>query len=121
MANTKNSGNVNLSSAQRIRCACAVIVPLFFFSLLLAAALISAANDIYAFSKSDGEVTLTFDNPDTVYDAAKLLGDSGIINNPCLFSLYVCAKGVDGRILGFSGEISLSASMSYREILAAFS
>ena len=119
MNNTKN-GTTSNANAQRIRRACALIVPLFFFALLLSAALISAANDIYAFVKPDREITLTLEPQERVYDTAKLLSENGVIKNPALFSLYARTKGAEERILGFSGEISLSTAMSYREILRSF-
>lgn len=121
MANTKNNGAICNASAQRIRRACAIIAPLFFLSLLISGALISAANDIYAFLKEEGEITLTLDASSRVYDTARVLSQNGIIKNPALFSLYVRAKGAQSRILGFSGEITLGTSMSYRELLWSFS
>lgn len=120
MSNTKDGGTTRSSSAQRLRRACAVIVPLFFFSLLLTAALISAANDIYAFVKPDKEITLSLEPQETIYDTARLLSKNGVIKNPALFSLYARSKGAEERIFSFSGEISLSTSMSYREILRSF-
>ncbi len=121
MNNTTHSETINLTNSQKIRRACSVIVPLCFFSIILAAAIISVANDMYAFIKPDTEVNLTLDSPETVYSAARTLGENGIINNPASFSLYVLSKGAEDKILNFSGELTLSSSMSYREILKTFS
>ena len=118
---TNRSGIIELTSAEKIKRACSVIIPLCFLSILLAAAIISVGNDMYAFVKREEQVNLYFENSSSVYSVAQALEANGIINNPSLFSLYVKSKGGEGKLKNFSGEIILSTDMSYREILKAFS
>lgn len=117
---TTNSGNHTQLLSHRARIL-GVIVPLLFFSFFIASAIISISNDIYAFSKADTSVTLYLENPASLYSAARMLEENGIINNPAAFTLYVRSKGAEERIRGFSGELELNSSMSYREILRMFS
>ena len=119
--NNTNSGIIELTSAQRIRRACSVIIPLCFLSVLISAATISAANDIYAFVKPNNTVTLSFDESSSVYSVACTLEEKGVINNPALFSLYVKSKHREEKIEKFRGDITLRTNISYREILSAFS
>jgi cell division protein YceG involved in septum cleavage len=85
----------------------------------LACILISVANDIYAFIKSEGEIILTVSSPLGVNDFSKLLHDNKVISNPHIFSLYIRSKNRSEVIEGFVGEAKLDRSMSYREILLA--
>lgn len=118
---TDHSGIIELTSAERIKRACSVIIPLCFLSILIAAAIISVGNDMYAFVKREEKVNLYFENSSSLYSVAQSLEANGVINNPSLFSLYVKSKGGEDKIKDFRGEISLSTDMSYREILKAFS
>ena len=86
-----------------------------FFACLL----ISVANDIYAFIKTEGEIILTVSSPLNVSDFSKLLHDNKIISNPTIFSLYLKSKDKTEIIEGFVGNVKLDRSMSYREILIA--
>ena len=117
----EHSGTISLTNAQRIKRACAVIIPLCFFSLFIALFIISCANDMYAFVKPQSEVKLYFRYEDTLYNKAKQLEANGIINNPAVFSAYVRSKKAEDKICSFEGDILLDSSMSYREIIKAFS
>ena len=97
------------------------IAPICVLSLLICAAIVSVANDMYAFVKSGDEVSINITDTEDIDDVAELLGDEGIINNPAIFSLYVKRKGKEEKLINFRGEIVLSPSMSYREILSSFS
>ncbi|MBQ8140510.1 MAG: hypothetical protein IJ038_02305 [Clostridia bacterium] len=119
--NDLHSEIINLTHTQRIIRACSVIIPLCFLSLFLAAAIISVTNDMYAFVKPDETVNVNFPSSSSLYSRAKELERYGVINNPAVFSLYVRSKNYEERVCGFSGELSLNSSMSYREILLAFS
>jgi len=119
--NNTHSGIIELSSAQRIKRACSVIIPLCFLSLLIAAAAVSAANDMYAFVKPNKTVNLSFDGSVSVYSVALVLEEKGVIDNPALFSLYVKSKHREEKIKKFRGDITLQTNISYREILSAFS
>lgn len=117
----KISGRETAGGARRARRAAAAVIPLIFLSFFLAALTVSAANDIYAFVKPDTEAEIHIDGNTSLLSVSKILENEGIINNPTIFALYVRAKGAEDRIVGFSGDVRLGASMSYREIIAAFS
>ncbi len=94
------------------------VVPLFLFSLFLCAVLLSVANDMYAFVKPDTELCLTIEKGTDAKALADALYRGGVIKNPEVFSLYVSSKGKADRLLLSSGEVTLNASMSYRELLS---
>ncbi len=122
MSRQKNiSGRDTVCGGRRVRRAAAAIIPLIFLSLFLSAFTVSAANDMYAFVKPEASLTLAVESEDSVFSVAKRLEEKGIINNPLIFSVYVKSKGAEEKILGLTGEVTLNASMSYREIVSAFS
>jgi len=98
----------------------AVVLPICFFAILLALAVLSVANDMYAFYKPVREVTVTITDVHTVDEISQLLFEKDIIYNPFCFSLYVKSKDKISELESFQGEITLSSNMSYREILAVF-
>ena len=115
-----NSGISGSANARRVARACSAIIPLCFFSLLIALFLAFCANDIYAFVKPAGEVKIELVGAHSVREVAKELEDSGVIENPALFCAYVRSKGADDKITSARGVIALDASMSYREIVKIF-
>ena len=120
MNNDFYSGKTSTDKNALIRRICALVLPLIFFSFIASALIISVANDMYAFVKPDRSVSILIEGGSSVYKTAQILEDNGIINNPAAFTLYVASKDESKRISSFSGEIYLSASMSYREILSSF-
>lgn len=93
-----------------------IVVPLFLLSLLLAGAVISIANDMYAFVKPDAPITLSISSPLSSEQLSELLQNSGVIENAFAFRVYLRSKGLDGDVPSLLGEISLNSNMSYREI-----
>ncbi len=116
-----NTKSPRTSQDKLYRFAYARITVIVLLALLCAGILISITNDLYAFVKSDVEATLTVEAPQSLREIARRLGDLGIVQNPTLFRWYVEAKGMRERVESFSGQLPLQASMSYREILLAFS
>jgi cell division protein YceG involved in septum cleavage len=121
MNNNFYSGKTSTERNALIRRICALVLPLIFFSFVASALIISVANDMYAFVKPKNSATISIEAESTVYQTARILEDNGIINNPAAFTLYVISKDARERISSFSGEIYLSSTMSYREILRSFS
>jgi cell division protein YceG involved in septum cleavage len=103
------------------RRAMSIILPLCMLSFLICGLICSAANDIYAFVKKDMEITLQVEAPSSLETVSKLLGENGVVNNSAFFNLYVRSKRKVEKVQNFTGEITLNSSMSYREILEAFS
>ena len=96
------------------------MIILTLIALFLAAALISAANDIFAFIKPDTTLSLNITESTSLYDIAKELKKANIISNPTLFSLFVRMRGKAEKLESFVGSIDLSGKMSYREIMISF-
>ncbi len=96
------------------------VVPICVCSLFLAAAVISLTNDMYAFVKPEGEVTLTISSALDTREFAKLLADEGVLKNPFVFELYLRSKGKTAEIPYLRGEWTLRSDMSYRDILLEF-
>ena len=94
----------------------AICIALFFAALLL-----SVVNDMYAFFKPQGVVTLTVGEPCTLSAFSQLLESHGVLLNPHVFSLYVTIKDRTALVEGFSGTLVLDTDMSYREILLSLS
>lgn len=97
-----------------------IILPICFLAILFSCAIVSVANDMYAFVKPEREVTIVISEPCTLDQVSQILSDNDILNNPFCFTAYVKSKNKEDVVEKFKGEISLSSSMSYREILAVF-
>ena len=115
-----HSGISDSASARRISRALSVIIPLCFFSLLISLFIAFSANDIYAFVKPRGEVTIELSGERTLVECADLLEEHGVIKSPALFVLYVKSKSAESKLTSAYGTLSLDTSMSYREILKEF-
>ena len=90
-------------------------------AVLFTALIVSIVNDLYAFVKPEGEVVLAIEAPTELSELSKLLEQSGVVSNPTVFRLYVKHKNRAEQLENFVGTLRLDTSMSYREILLAFS
>ena len=96
------------------------IIILTLIAIFLAAIVISAANDIFAFVKPDTQVSLNITQGTELDDIARSLKNAGIINNPSLFSAFVRSRGNEEKVKSFVGNITFYGKMSYREIMTSF-
>lgn len=110
-----------LGDKKMIRNAFEIIIIITLLSALLALAVISVANDIYAFVKPNESVTLSISEPLELKAFSKKLQDEGIIKNPTVFSIFIKSKGRQEKLEAFVGEVALRQNMSYREIMLALS
>lgn len=110
----------SLSFRQTLKRACRIILPLTLLSILVSCAVISVANDMYAFVKKDFEVSLEISAAEGLESIATRLGRADILENPHVFAAYVRSKDAEGKISEFSGNITLNSNMSYRQILSEF-
>ena len=97
-----------------------ILLPICFFAILISCAVISAANDMYAFVKPEREITILISEPCTLTQISRILSENDILYNPFFFVAYVKNKDKVNTIESFKGEITLNSCMSYREILAVF-
>ncbi len=114
---------MNRTQSQRKlrRLAYSKITVLCLFATLVAAIGVSVANDLYAFAKPDAEISLSVEESSSLKEISKELERTGVIANPTVFRLWVRSKGRTDLFDGFCGTVTLNASMSYRQILLAFS
>lgn len=97
------------------------LIIITLLSVFFALFLVSVFNDMYAFVKPSGSVTLVISEPITLGELSRLISKQGVISNPTVFSLFVQSKGRRERLESFAGEVTLSKDMSYREIMLALS
>ena len=95
------------------------VITMALVAVFVACFAIALANDIYAFIKPDGAVTLSVDTPCSVAELSDMLEECGVIANPHVFTLYVRSKDKTELLEAFVGNAELDRSMSYREILLA--
>ena len=104
-----------------IRRAFAKILPICLFALFVSGLVLSVANDMYAFVKDEREVRIYIENPCSVEEFSKILGQNKILKNPAVFSMYVKLKNKTDTVEEFVGGVTLNSQMSYRVILASIS
>ena len=85
---------------------------------MLAFLIINVANDVFAFVKSDVPVTVVVPKDCTTDELAEILGDSGAVNFPGIFSFYTKFKKTEGEYI--PGTYSVSPSLNYDMMLAEF-
>lgn len=107
----------SFSDKKAVRRVFSVIFIMALTAAFFACFLISIANDIYAFIKSEGEVAFTLSSPVSLSEFSNLLYENDVISNPHVFNLYVKSKNKAALFESLSGQITLDRSMSYREIL----
>ncbi len=120
MKNQKKHSESTTAQRGNLPRICALVLPLCFFSVILAAAVVSVGNDMYAFAKPDTQSEISFSANDSLWQKAQKLSDADIINNPFIFTLYVKSKQAEKRVEAFSGTLTLKSEMSYLEILKSF-
>ena len=99
------------------RRALGALSPLLLISVFIASAVISVANDMYAFVKPDSETNIIIDRELSPKELSSLLREKKIIKNDLVFTLYLRSKKKTDLIPSLRGEFTLNSSMSYREIL----
>ena len=97
------------------------VVIMTLIAVFIALSVISVANDMYAFVKSDNTIQITLNSPTELTQLSKLLQREGIIKNPTIFVLFIKSKGRQEKLESFVGETTLRQNMSYREIMLALS
>ncbi len=121
MIKDKKSEEIKLSYKEALKRAFGIILPLCMLSILIAGAVCSVANDMYAFVKKDREVTIEIREGTSLSEFSKMLAKNDIVDNPTVFCLYVRSKKKTDKIENFSGEVTLDRAMSYREIVSSIS
>lgn len=96
------------------------VLPLCLAALLLAGAVISIANDVYAFVKADKSITVSSDEMLDIGSLSHFLQEQGVINNAFAFELYLRSHGLESSCVDLTEGLTLNSSMSYRELINEF-
>ncbi|MBE6543891.1 MAG: endolytic transglycosylase MltG [Ruminococcaceae bacterium] len=88
-------------------------------SVVLAVVIILAANDVFAFTKSDAQITVVIDEYPNIDTIAEALADANVIKYPSLFKLYAKLKEKENYNFA-KGTYTVSPSMNYDALLIAF-
>ena len=91
----------------------------FLISLLISAAVIFIANDVFAFVSDSGEHVVTIPEDATADDVSAILKEKGLIRFPFIYQLYASMRSWGDDYL--AGEFVLSDAMSYDELRYALS
>ncbi len=111
---TDHVANTMLSAVKAVSYILIVII----VSVALAISIIMVGNDVFAFVKSDELVKLNIPEYATIDDISSILAENGVIKYPAVFKIYADIKEDDGKFV--SGEYTVSPSMDYEDLLAAF-
>jgi len=98
----------------------AYIAGIIVVGIVLGIFLISAINDVFAFSKDTSVVPIEItDENMTLDELAELLHEEGIVKYPALFKLYISIKR-DGVVNLVPGTYNVSASYNYDKLAGSF-
>lgn len=114
-SNLSKAGAEMMSSAVK---ALIYIVLVVVVSIFLSILIIRVGNDIFALVKSDEVIDITIPEDATLDEVAEILHENSIISFPGIFKFYANLKKDSGEFL--AGDFSVSPSMSYDELRAAF-
>lgn len=94
------------------------IVLVVVVSIFISIVIIRVGNDVFALVKSDEVIDVTIPEDATIDEVADILHENSIISFPGIFKFYAGVKDDNGEFL--AGDYSISPSMSYDELRAAF-
>lgn len=80
--------------------------------------IIQVANDMFAFVKSDEQVTVTIPEYATINEVSEVLTEAEIITYPEVFKLYAKLNKDNGEFV--AGDYEINGMMNYDELLMAF-
>ena len=107
----------SIDSSITFKRAFGIIIPLCLTALMIAGAIISIANDVYAFVKPDNVITVTLEEQRDAKSFSSLLQDNGVINNAFVFAIYLRSHGLEPKLVDIANEITLNSKMNYRELV----
>lgn len=96
------------------------VITVLGISVVLSLIAIFAANDVFAFIKSDTPITLNVENNTTISKLAKELDDANVIHYGSVFKIYLKLKGKEAGDTGvLAGSYLLNSTMDYGQIISA--
>ena len=118
MEDDGDNGKSNSTLVSSLVKAIIYIMVILVVSGCLSVFIITVANDVFAFVKSDQEITLSIPEGLTVKELGEILEKNGVINNASIFDLY--AKLRDKNPSFVAGEYTVTPSMNYDQLLRVF-
>lgn len=112
---TDNGGSTALTSLLK---AIIYIVFVLVISGAISYFAITVANDVFAFVKSDEEITISIPDGITVKELGKILEENGVIKYSGVFDFY--AKLRDKNPTFVAGEYTVTPSLNYDELMRVF-
>ena len=102
---------------KRMTASMALVYVLFILgvSMLLSAVAIVAANDVFAFVKTDQDISVTIPEDASIHDVAKKLDEAGVVKYGTLFRFFTWLTDRDAEFV--NGSHQLNSKMDYRAIL----
>jgi len=94
------------------------IAAVFVIAIFLSIIIIRVGNDVFALVKSDEVIDITIPEDAKLSDVGNILHENSIISFPGLFTMYGNLKKDNGVFI--AGDYSVSPSMSYDDLRAAF-
>lgn len=79
---------------------------------------ITVGNDVFAFVKSDREISVTIPEYASLGDISEILHENGVIRYPTIFKMYAKLRKFNLEFL--QGEYTVTPSMNYDSLLRAF-
>ena len=98
------------------------LVSVIAVSILISATVINVANDVFAFVKSDEDITISVEENEILGEIATELKEAGIIKYPWIFEKYAKFRISKRSYLTedfIVGEHTLNPTMNYDKIIAA--
>ncbi len=86
----------------------------FLISALFSTAVMFAANDVFALTKTEKEVTVVIPEGATAEDVSQILGEQNLLQFPFLYRVYARFRDWSDEYL--TGEFTLNRAMGYDEL-----
>lgn len=79
---------------------------------------ITVGNDVFAFVKSDDEITVTIGERTSIKELGEILEDNGVIKYSGIFNLYAKLRDKNPDLV--AGEYTVTPSMNYDQLIRVF-
>lgn len=110
-----NGGSTAVSSLVK---AVIYIVSILVVSGFLSYFAIVVGNDIFAFVKSDEEITISIGEKTTIKQLGKILEENGVIEYAGVFDFYATIRDKNPALV--AGEYTVTPSMNYDQLIRVF-
>ncbi len=113
-AGSESGGNTVMSIVKAV----VYMVLVLLVSVGISLFIILVGNDVFAFVKTDEEITVTIPEDAGIEDVADILAENGVIKYPGIFKFYASYKNDDGKFL--AGTYTVTPATDYEDLLYGF-